>query len=203
MDNFNRLISAIVQVIIFSIIPFIWWIISDRKNSTFLHWLGFRKVMVKDYKKYILSIFGMLLLSIITVFYIIPLYIDTSNNATSQFASKGFSVLIPVIIYSFIQTGLSEEIFFRGFLAKRLINKFGFRIGNIVQGLLFGLMHGIFFFWIAGVIGTIIIIVLTGMSGWVSGWINEKQSGGSIISSWVLHGLGNFTASIAVMFNII
>ena len=41
-----------------------------------------------------------------------------------------------------IQTGLSEEILFRGFLGKRLIAKFGFAVGNVVQGLLFGTLHG-------------------------------------------------------------
>ncbi|WP_207706875.1 CPBP family intramembrane glutamic endopeptidase [Alkaliphilus pronyensis] len=129
------------------------------------------------------------------------MYVDVSNNATAQFAGKGFSALIPALIFSFIKTGLSEEIFFRGFLAKRLISKFGFKIGNIAQGLLFGLLHGMLFFWIAGVLGAIVIITLTGISGWLSGWINEKQSGGSIISSWLLHGTGNIIASIAAMFN--
>lgn len=203
MESFKLFISAIIQVIIFSIIPFIWWIISGRKNSTFLRWLGFRKLIIKNHKRYILAILVMIFLSFLTVFIIFPLYIDVSNNATAPFAGKGFSALIPALIFSFIQTGLSEEIFFRGFLAKRLISKFGFKIGNIIQALLFGLIHGIFFFLIAGVLGAIIIITLTGISGWVSGWLNEKQSDGSIVSSWLLHGLGNIIASIAAMFNLI
>ncbi|GKX29481.1 CAAX protease family protein [Vallitalea longa] len=203
MESISLLINAIIQVIILSIIPFLWWIISDRKNSSFLQWIGLRKIIIKDKKKYVLTIFIMLLISLITIFGILPLFVDTSYNATSQFEGKGVSALIPALIFSFIQTGLSEEIFFRGFLAKRFINKFGFRIGNVIQGLLFGLMHGIFFYSIAGVFGSIIIILLTGLSGWVSGWFNEEQSGGSIISSWMIHGLGNIISSIAVMFNLI
>lgn len=35
------------------------------------------------------------------------------------------------------------------------------------------------------------------------GVINEKQSEGSIISSWLLHGCVNTLASIMAMFNII
>ncbi|KAB3533503.1 CPBP family intramembrane metalloprotease [Alkaliphilus pronyensis] len=190
-----------IQVIIFSIIPFIWWIINGRKNANFLQWLGIKRIIIKDCRKYVVVVLFMIFISFLVVFVILPLYVDVSNNATAQFAGKGFSALIPALIFSFIKTGLSEEIFFRGFLAKRLISKFGFKIGNIAQGLLFGLLHGMLFFWIAGVLGAIVIITLTGISGWLSGWINEKQSGGSIISSWLLHGTGNIIASIAAMFN--
>ncbi|WP_066498124.1 CPBP family intramembrane glutamic endopeptidase [Abyssisolibacter fermentans] len=203
MQIFELLISAIIQVVLFSSIPFTWWIVSGRKNSNFLYWLGLRKIIIKDKQKYIKSCVGMILLLAIAAFVIMPSFIDTSKNATSQYAGQGMSAFIPALIFSFIKTGLSEEIFFRGFLTKRLINKFGFRVGNSIQGLLFGLMHGIFFCSIAGVLGTITIIAFTGASGWLSGWINEKQSGGSIVSSWLLHGLGNIITSIAAMFNFI
>lgn len=35
------------------------------------------------------------------------------------------------------------------------------------------------------------------------GWINENQSEGSIISSWILHGCVNTLAALIVMLNII
>lgn len=35
------------------------------------------------------------------------------------------------------------------------------------------------------------------------GWINEKQSDGSIVPSWLLHGLANLIASIIAMFNLL
>lgn len=123
--------------------------------------------------------------------------------ATSQFSGQGMSELIPALIYAFLQTGFSEEMFFRGFLTKRLVHKFGFQVGNVVQGLLFGLMHGIIFISKASLFGAIIIITITGITGWLMGWINEKQSNGSIVSSWLLHGCANTLASIISMFNII
>ncbi|OAB25524.1 hypothetical protein PMSD_27610 [Paenibacillus macquariensis subsp. defensor] len=86
-------------------------------------------------------------------------------------------------------------------MTKRLIHKLGFHVGNVVQGLLFGLMHGILFISAAGILGAFIIIVITGIGGWLMGWINEKQSEGSMISSWLLHGCANTLASIIVMFN--
>jgi membrane protease YdiL (CAAX protease family) len=123
--------------------------------------------------------------------------------ATSQFLGQGVSALIPALVYAFLQTAFSEELFFRGFLTKGFINKFGFQLGNTIQSLLFGFMHSLMFISKAGLLGTIIIILLTGMVGWLMGWINEKQSNGSIISSWLLHGCANTLASIIAMFNII
>lgn len=129
--------------------------------------------------------------------------VDGSDTATSQFAGEGLTVFLPVLIYSFLQTGLSEELFFRGFLTKRLISVFGFKIGNFIQGLLFGLLHGVFFFSVVGTIRSLLIVFITGIIGLLMGYINEKQSGGSIIPSWLLHGFANTFASILAMFNLL
>lgn len=47
------------------------------------------------------------------------------------------------------------------------------------------------------------VIKEAGIVGWLMGCINEKQSDGSIISSWLLHGCANTLASLITMFNII
>lgn len=203
MQIINLVVSSVLQVILFSLIPFVWWLISGKKQSNFFKWLGFKKPIINDKKKYILGFLLTILLLSIPAFIVIPMFVDTSNMATSQFSGQGSSALIPALIYSIIQTGLSEEIFFRGFLGKRLINKFGYTLGNAIQALLFGLMHGVMFISIAGIVGAIIIIVLTGIVGWLMGWINEKLSEGSIISSWLLHSCANILASVVAMFNLI
>ncbi|KNF07114.1 CAAX protease self-immunity [Gottschalkia purinilytica] len=203
MKSINLLASAIIQIILFSIIPFIWWIISGRKQLNFFKWLGIKKPIIKDRKKYALTFLLTILLLSFTAFVIVPLFVNSSNMATSQFRGQGISALIPSLIYAFLQTGFSEEIFFRGFLTKRLVAKFGFNIGNIIQGLLFGLVHGAMFVSLSRVLGTIIIILITGIAGYLMGWINEKQSDGSIISSWLLHGCANTIASIISMFNLL
>ena len=196
------LINAIVQAILFSIIPFVWWLICGRKESGFVKWLGLKKPIVKNKFKYSITFLFTIIFMLIPGVLIVPLFIDKSIMATSQFSGQGISAIIPALIYAFLQTGFSEELFFRGFLTKRLIHKLGFKVGNTVQGLLFGLMHGILFISKAGLIGTIIIILLTGIVGWLMGWINEKQSDGSIVSSWLIHGCANTLAAIIAMFNI-
>lgn len=203
MQIMNLFFNAVMQVIVFSIIPFIWWMIHGRKQSTFLNWLGIKKPIIADRKQFVSLFLLTILLLLIPAFLIIPLFVKSSDMATSKFLGQGISALIPALIYAFLQTGFSEELFFRGFLTKRLINQFGFKIGNIVQSLLFGLMHGLLFMSLTGLIGSIIIIAITGLTGWLMGWINEKQSNGSIISSWLLHGCANTIASVIAMFNLL
>lgn len=199
----SLLISAILQVIIVSIIPFIWWLILGRKETGFFKWLGFKKPVIKNKLKYATTFAAAIILLSIPSFLIIPYFVDKAIWATAQFSGKGVSALIPALIYAFLQTGLSEELFFRGFLTKRLIHRLGFQLGNGIQGLLFGLLHGILLVSYAGIFGGVIITLITGIAGWLMGWINEKQSEGSIISSWLLHGSVNVLSSIVVMFNIL
>ena len=203
MQIINLLISTILQAILFLIIPFIWWVNHGRKECNFLKWLGLKKPMIKNKIKYAITFICTIIFLLIQAFLIIPLFVDKSVMATSQFLGQGVSSLIPALIYAFLQTGFSEELFFRGFLTKRLINKFGFQLGNVVQSILFGLMHGMMFISKAGLFGAIIIILITSITGWLMGWINEKQSEGSTVSSWLLHGCANTLASIIAMFNII
>ena len=201
MQIINLIIGSIVQIILFSAIPFIWWSIKKRKEVSFFQWIGLKRPIVRDRTKYIISfLITMILLTIL--FFIIPLFIESSDTATSQFAGQGLSALIPALIYSFVQTGISEEILFRGFLTKILANKFGFKVGNTIQGIVFGVLHGIMFISIIGIYKAMVIVFITGTIGMLMGWINEKQSEGSIISSWLLHAFSNIIASIITMFNI-
>lgn len=202
MQIINLLISSILQAILFSIIPFVWWLICGRKEYGFLKWLGLKKLIIKNKTKYAITLMLIIIYLSILSSLIIPLFIDKSTMATSQFSGQGWTALIPALIYAFLQTGFSEELFFRGFLTKRLIHKFGFQVGNIVQGLLFGALHGIMFISKVGLVSTIIIILFTAIFGWLMGWVNEKQSDGSIVSSWLIHGCGNTLASIIAMFSI-
>ena len=116
---------------------------------------------------------------------------ETVRLSSILFSGKGLSAFPSILIFSFIKTGLSEEIFFRGFLGKRISNNLGFTMGNSIQALVFGCLHGVTLFNIVGVPISIVVILFTGLIGWLMGYINEKQSGGSIIPSWCLHGIAN------------
>lgn len=89
---------------------------------------------------------------------------------------------------------------FRGFLGKRLIAKFGFAVGNVVQGLLFGTLHGVMFFFVTTPLKALLITLITGFSGWLLGWMTEKGAGGSIVPGWMAHGVGNLVLSMVQAF---
>lgn len=200
MQVINLLISAVIQFLLFSALPFLWWFVQKRKETPFFHWLGLKKPIIKNTKNYTTTVILIVLL-FLSVSFIMPKIVDSSDTATSQFSGRGLTALLPAIIYSFLQTGLSEEIFFRGFLMRVLVDAFGFNVGNFVQALLFGILHGVFFFSVLGGIQSLLIILITGTTGLLMGWINERQSGGSIIPSWLLHGFANLLASLLAMFS--
>lgn len=199
MNGFiNELVGALTQVVLFTLVPFIWWLITARKKENFFKWLGFKKPAHKG---------NLILTLLITVVAVLAYGFGTTaliNNfageitaAGSTFAGKGFGYIPAAFAYGFIRTGLSEEIIFRGFILKRIQNKFGFLAGNIFQAIAFGLMHGVPFGLATQNIGvTVALTILPGLLGFFMGWLNEKKFAGSVIPSWLLHGITNTVVTI-------
>ena len=40
----DKLISSILQIILFAIVPFIWWFVTARKHQKFSQWIGLKKI---------------------------------------------------------------------------------------------------------------------------------------------------------------
>lgn len=202
MGIFNLVINSVIQIILFSLIPFIWWFLKNRKQVSFFQWIGIKRPIIINRQKYIIT-FLIIIILYLSLAFIIPKLLGDSDTATSKFAGQGMKAILPALIYSFLQTGLSEEIFFRGFLTKVFSSKFGFKLGNSIQAIIFGLIHGFMFISDIGYFKAIIIVLITSTIGLLMGWINEKQSDGSIIPSWLLHGIANLISAIVAMFNLI
>lgn len=198
----NKIISSVIEIILICFIPFIWWLITSKKKESFFNWLGFKKIDNKSKKTTIISVFIISLLFMIVSFMTLYMLKDI-ETATSEFKGLGISALLPALIYAIFNTSLPEEIFFRGFLLKRLSNKFGFKIANTIQSIVFGLLHGIMFFNLVGIVKSIIIILFTGVVAYAMGYINEKKAKGSIFPSWFIHAFSNIFASIVAMFSLI
>lgn len=90
MNILNLFISSLVQAILFSAIPFIWWAITLRKNISFFQWIGLKKISIKNKKRYILIFIPAL---------VIIAFVGSDKMATSRFSGKGISALIPEIHY--------------------------------------------------------------------------------------------------------
>ena len=198
----SKIISSIIEIILISFLPFIWWLISAKKKESFFNWIGLKKIDNKNKKSTLINTI-VISLVFMTVSILTLYLIKDIETATSEFKGLRISALLPALIYAIFNTSLPEEIFFRGFLLKRLSNKFGFRIANVIQSIIFGLLHGIMFFSLVGVVKAIIIILFTGIVAYAMGYVNEKKSNGSILPSWFIHALSNIFASIIAIFSII
>ncbi|MDR2196391.1 MAG: CPBP family intramembrane metalloprotease [Coriobacteriales bacterium] len=126
---------------------------------------------------------------------------DDVQLANERFAGQGVKALLPAGIFAFFATALPEEVFFRGFLGRRLSRRFGFPVGNALQATLFGLLHGIMLFGRFGLAAPLLVIAFTGTLGWLMGYMNDKANG-SILPSLLLHGTSNLYAAALVMFEI-
>lgn len=198
----NKIISSVMQIILFSLIPLIWWLITARKKESFFKWIGLKKIEKENKKSSVVNMLPIAISYLIVSFITIYLIKDI-ETATSEFVGMGISALLPALIYAIFNTSLPEEILFRGFLLKRIASKFGYMIANIIQSTIFGLLHGFMFFNVLGIVKTIVIILFTGIIAFAMGYINEKKANGSILPSWFIHALSNIFASIIAMFSLI
>lgn len=196
----QTVIETLIQLILFTSIPLIWWLCTERKKQRFLHWLGLKTPQFKAKAKAVIVSALAFVLWLFSGLYLISNFENKSLLANAKFLNLGLGGIIPVLIYSIIQTGLCEEIFFRGFSNKRLSSKFGFITGNTIQSVVFGLLHGILIITNIDLMMVIIIVGFTSIVGWFMGYINEKLGNGSIIPSWIIHSLINIASSITIIF---
>ncbi|MBU3110232.1 CPBP family intramembrane glutamic endopeptidase [Clostridium lacusfryxellense] len=197
MDLGFILKGTIMQFIVFSFSPFIWWLIKHRKQTTFFKWIGlFKPKKIVSNKGVIFAIAGYMIILLITHIPTITKYTQPSAN---KYSGLTFEAVIPILIVCFIQNGVCEEVLFRGFLGKRFIAIFGVKVGNVSQAICFGIAHVLFF---SGdiMITYILLMITTSVGGWMLGYFNEKIFNGSIIPSILLHGLGNFLMNMSKFF---
>lgn len=196
----NSLISAVLQVILFSVIPFIWWLCTARKKQPFLTWIGLQKPIIVHKGRYAIFFVLSIVVLVVPSFALIFFYIDRSLLAVNQFAGLGAMAIIPALMYAIIQTGLAEELLFRGFLLKRLAKSFGFQVGNLVQSIVFGCVHGAMLWSVLSLHVILLVVLTTALAGYLMGWMNERVAGGSIVTSWCIHSIVNFIAACMYMF---
>ncbi|MDD2234690.1 MAG: CPBP family intramembrane metalloprotease [Desulfitobacteriaceae bacterium] len=152
--------------------------ITARKKQAFTQWIGIKKVeksdMLSTLKMVICISFVFVALSVFILY-----MIRGTATATTDFDGMGIVVLPAGLIYAFFNTAFPEELLFRGFLLKRLKNKCGFNIANIIQSVIFSLLHGAMFISYVGIIKVLLIIVFTAIIAWFMGYTNEVKADGS------------------------
>ena len=196
----NELIGAVTQVLLFSAVPFLVWLVAARGKEGFFAWIGMKKPICANAGRVIGITIAAAAVYILAMNLCIRLLPEGVSTAGSQFQGQGIAALPSVLFYAFLRTALSEELLFRGFLLKRIQNRFGFGCGNTVQALLFGLAHGIPFGLVTKSLAAFVLLTaVPSFIGGFQGWLNEKQCGGSVIPSWLMHGCVNFlTAALSL-----
>lgn len=206
----SSITTVIVNLAVFSLIPFIWWFFRHRKETGFFKWIGLYKPQLKS-KWWVLIIFAV----VYYFFYNFDFtrlidtktleYIENSSSVSANaFAGIGIAAIFPALLQNFIANGVAEEVLYRGFLCKRLCGRLGTVKGIIIQAILFGLMHNVLYLAAGLQVGMwyhTLLFVFTGMAALLLGWLNEKIFNGSIIPSILLHGAGNFIASMLIAFS--
>ena len=195
----NKLISAILQVVILIAIPFIFYLVKEKRVKGFFNWIGF-KTTENNVFKYMAIIFISFLVIIILPY----LYLYNTNSLTytgftvDAYKQYGWSMqtILVILIWAVVQTSLSEEIFFRGFLGNRLFEKLG-NGGNVIQAIIFGGIHIVSVVG-KGILPMVIIFLLTGGIGYALGWLSRNKADGSIIYGWIIHAAVNIISPIVV-----
>lgn len=202
----DEVIGAILQIIVFSLIPFIFFLIKSRSVGGFLTYIGLYGPTKKAVLWAVLSSLIILLTGVGLILIsndLLEVMLEP-GSITGKIRAMGFGIesLATLLIIAIFKTSLSEEILFRGFIAKRLISVLGFKKGNLVQATLFGLIHlGLFLGIMQARISFLIyIFLLSGTGAYVMCFINEKFGKGSIIPGWIAHGLGNTLSYTLIAF---
>ena len=174
-NELQRIISAFIQFLFVIILPYIWWFLIVRGKVSFGEWIGLKAIKrVKDSYLIAWIIGGFLLFTFFSMF-IFPLT-RSIETATSAFSGMGYKALPSILIYSILQTSLPEELLFRGFLLKRLVNHMPFFFANTIQAIAFSLLHGILFASLVSIKITLFITLFTGVIAAYLGFVNEKKS---------------------------
>lgn len=196
----SQFFSAVLQLLLLTAVPFVWYAVSRRHIVGFRQWLGLFPAEKTPAKAMAGIFLGLSLATLLPYWYLYRTDSLTYSGFTvDSFRQTGWSVqtFAVILIWAVLQTSLSEEIFFRGFLCKRLSEAWGWRTGCAAQAALFGAVH-LPAVWGKGVLPALIIFLLTGGIGFALGWLSQRRAGGSILYGWCIHGVVNILSTVVV-----
>lgn len=192
----NEIISTVLQLAVFTLIPYIGYRFFYKNKSGFLNYIGLIKSPIKPLI-YALAFSIPLMVLLLLLIHNSPELTDAMNNPksmTGKFKAMGIGVntFVLIAMAAIFKTALAEEILFRGFIAKRFISMLGFHKGNLLQAVLFGVIHSLLFLSITqNILFLLLIFIFPFTVAMVITWLNEKQANGSIFPGWLAHASGN------------
>ncbi len=201
------LLVAVLQVGLFTAVPFLAYVIGHRRVQGFGTYVGLHKPEgFTLIWATVVSVVGTLLFLGI---YAMPDFRELATapaTVAGKLRAAGFSTQtgILLLLYAWVQTSLSEEILFRGFIAKQLVRGFGFVWGNISQAIVFGAIHLVLFAAAADIKLTFasaaLLVTPPTFFGWLLGYLKDRQGNGSIVPGWLAHATSNTIAYTIIAF---
>jgi len=198
----DALLSAVLQVAVFTLIPLIVYLVTRRKATGFLEYVGLFKPEARTMALATAWV-ALTIAALAALLAFAPALRDTLGGpGTAAGALREIGPtpagIVALLVGALIKTALSEEILFRGFIAKRLIAWRGFAPGNVLHAVLFALPHLLLLVVPDGprvtAAGATALFTWPFLTALVLAWLNERRGNGSIAPSWWAHAAGNATA---------
>jgi uncharacterized protein len=183
MQILFEVISSFLQILVFSLVPFIFFLFRKDKTISFFRYIGFYRPGTKANAYAIVAslLFVVAALVLVLTDDRIRESFSAPQTVIGKLRTMGLSVnsVLTLFIIAWLRTSLSEEILFRGFIGKRLMDVLGFEKGNLFQALIFGIVH-LLLFWLitdSAFFALMFILIFSTFAGWVVGYIKEKLPG--------------------------
>lgn len=215
MNLNDQLISGLLQVLVAILIGFIAYGIrylffrQRLGGRSFLNYLGIQSARRQIDNKFLIIWVSVILFAIISTLVgfcssdSFKAMLMSENSPYGKILKNGFNSegIVLAFIYCYINSAGAEEILFRGLVAKRMFSMFGFFKGNIIQAFIFWLMHLVIIYLMTkewcSFLQTFAFISSFGL-GLLSGYVNYRKNGESILPSWILHSCANFATFLTL-----
>lgn len=194
----STFVTSVAQLIfLFLLAVFIWLFTGRKHRAELLKWIGIKPIHWRKEQA--------LAFLIILVLYIVikgfgQFLVPSGTEAKLVFYHAGAVAILPALISAFIQSGCFEEVLFRSLIGKNMMHRFGYRIGNNIQSLLFGLYYFTFSLSTLGLAFALAMGVLSAGCGYLLGYLNEQKNEGSILPSIIVNSIASFIASLFILF---
>lgn len=193
------LINTVIQVGVVLIVCLVAWLIFGRRKASFHTWVGLTGAPP-------LLLLACLVLGAAGAWLLLQapgVAALASGPGTVIAAATPDGVtagaIVVLVVSAVFKTAFAEELLFRGLIGKRLYGVMGFWPGNLVQALLFGAVHLPLLLLPDAPRPTVLLMIgFVTVLALVSGWLNERRAGGSVLPGFALHAAGNLTTYLGL-----
>jgi len=194
----NATIRAVVQLLLLAGVPLLVYTVYHRWRHR-RRWseIARRAGLSASPLRYVLWSVALALAVVVAIaVWSPPLELVTrEGSAQRPFVGLGLSqaAIALALLYGVVQTGLTEEILFRGLIAGSLSRRLPILWANVGQAFIFFLPH-LLLLYVMPEAWPLLPLILVGAL--VLGWLRIKS--GSIIGPWLMHASGNVAIALSV-----